>query len=148
ASHPFPTRVQLVLPLGELRREPDVLAVASNGQRKLVFVHNRLDRLRGRIAENAGHARRRKRELGKALRIGRPWDDVDSFATELVDDRLNPRALEADASSNRINGIVARKSRDLGAPPDLAGAGADLDQVLLDLRDLQLEQRLHEQRIS
>ena len=84
-----PTRVKLDLPLRKLRREPHVLAVAADGQRELVFVHDRLNRFCRRIAEHASHASRSERELGEALRVSRPRHDVDSLAAELVDDGLD-----------------------------------------------------------
>ena len=42
---PLAARVEVDLPAGELRREAHVLAVAPDGQRELVLVHDRLDRL-------------------------------------------------------------------------------------------------------
>ena len=104
--------------------------------------------MRGRIAEHARDLGRRERQLGEALRIGRPRHDVDALAVQLVDDRLHARALEADARAHRIDRVVAREHGDLGAAADFAGGRADLDDVLLDLRDLELEQRLHEQRVA
>ena len=48
ALQPLAARVEIDLPLGQLRRQPHVLAVAADRQRKLVFVHDRLNRLRRR----------------------------------------------------------------------------------------------------
>ena len=94
------------------------------------------------------HPGRRQRQLGETLRIGGPGHDVDALATQLVDDRLHARALEADACADRIDRIVAGEDRDLGAAADFAGGGADLDDALLDLGDLELEQRLHEEAVA
>ena len=94
------------------------------------------------------HPRRRERQPGEPLRIGRPRHDVDALAAQLVHDRLHARALEADARADRIDGVVARDHGDLGAAADFARDGADLDDLLLDLGHLELEQRLDEQRIA
>src|ERR1700693_3604272 len=112
ALHPLTTRVELDLPLGQLGREAHILAIAADRQRELVLVHNRLNGFCRRIAEHPGHSRGSERQLGEALRIGGPRDDVDSLTTELVDDSLNSRTLEADASSHRIDRVVARKYGD------------------------------------
>src|SRR5262249_25673954 len=146
--HPLPTRVEIDLPSGQLRRKTDVLSVATDRERQLIFVDDCLNRLGARIAEDARDLGRRERELREALRIGRPWDDVDALAIQLVDDRLHARALQADARAHGIDGIVAREDRDLRPASDLTRRRANLDDVLLNLRDLELEKRLHEQRIA
>ena len=101
-----------------------------------------------RVREDARHARRREGELREALGIGRPGHDVDPLAIELVDHGLHARTLEAHAGAHRVDGVVARQDRDLRAAADLAGGGADLDDALLDLGHLELEERLHEQRVA
>ena len=100
------------------------------------------------IAEDARDLRRRERELGEALRIGRPRHDVDALAVQLVDDRLHARPLESDAGADRIDRVVAREHGDLRAAADFAGGRADLDDVLLNLGDLELEERLDEERVA
>src|SRR3954467_2753647 len=42
---PFATGVQIDLPAGKLRSQPNVLTVTADGQRQLVFIHHRLNRL-------------------------------------------------------------------------------------------------------
>src|SRR5690606_33844482 len=94
---------------------------------------------------NAGRCERKPRE---PLRVGRPRYDVDALAAQLVDDRLHARALEADARTDRIDRVIARDDGHLRAAADFAGYGPDLDDLLLDFRHLELEQRLDEQRIA
>src|SRR5438034_36337 len=146
ALEPLAARVQVDLPAGELGREPHVLAVPADGQRQLVLVHDRLDRLGFGIREHARHARRRERQLREALGVGRPGDDVDALAAQLVHHGLHARALEPDAGAHRVDRVVPRRDGDLGAAPRLARRRADLDDLLLNLRHLELEQRLDEQR--
>src|SRR5258705_204984 len=87
--------------------QPPVLAVAAGRQRQVVLVHDRLNRFRLGIGEDAGDAGRRQRQLGEPLRVGRPRDDVDALAVELVDDSLDARALQSHARADRIDAVVA-----------------------------------------
>src|SRR5262249_44601269 len=73
---------------------------------------------------------------------------VGARAVDLVHARLYARAFEADARAHRIDGVVARDHRDLGAAPRLARRGPDLHDLLLDLGHFDSEQRLHEQRVG
>src|SRR2546430_8327197 len=134
ALQPLAARIQVDLPAGELGREPYVLAVPTDGERQLVLVHNRLDRLGLGIREHAGHARRRERQLREALGVGRPRDDVDALAAQLVHYGLHARAFEPHAGAHRIDRIVTGRDGDFGAAPRLARRGADLDGLLLNLR--------------
>src|ERR1035437_5462426 len=92
ALEPFTARVEVDLPLGQLRREAHVLPVSADRERELVLVHDRLDGLGGRIAEHARDLRRRERELGEALRIRRPRNDIDALAAEVLHEGLHRRA--------------------------------------------------------
>ena len=76
-----------------------VLAAAADGERELVVRHHNLD-ARGILVEHHLH------DLGGLQRIddegrgvGRPGDDVDLLALELVHDRLDARAAHADAGA-------------------------------------------------
>src|SRR3989449_11209643 len=55
---------------------------------------------------------------------------------------------EPDARAHRVDRIVARRDGDLGTAARLPRGGADLDDLLLDLRHLELEQGLDEQRVG
>src|SRR5436309_3485659 len=150
ARTPAPSgpRIQVDLPGGGLGGEPYVVAVRTDGELQLVLVHNRLDRLGLGIREHAGHARRRERQLREALGVGRPRDDVDALAAQLVHYGLHARAFEPHAGAHRIDRIVTGRDGDFGAAPRLARRGADLDDLLLNLRHFELEQGLDEQRVG
>src|ERR1041385_3848886 len=148
ALQPLAARVEIDLPAGELGGEPHVLAVATDRERQLVFVHDRLNRLRFGVGEHARHARRRERQLREALGVGRPGHDVDALAVQLVHDSLHARALQPDARADGIDAVITRPHRDLGAAARFARRRADFDDLLLDLGDLELEERFHEQRVS
>src|SRR6266516_912011 len=82
------------------------------------------------------------------LRVWGPRHDVDALAVQLVHDRLHARAFEAHARAHRVDGVVPGRDGDLGPAPRLAGGGADFHDALLDLRHLELEERLHKQRVG
>src|SRR5262249_53082214 len=69
-----------------------------------------------------------------------PADDVDAFATQLIDDVLDATAADADAGADAIHLHVDARDRDLAAVASLARQRLDLDGPVLDLGDLLLEQ--------
>jgi hypothetical protein len=69
-----------------------------------------------------------------------------ALAGELVGHRGHARAAHPDAGALRIEPRVVRLDGDLGADARVARRGLDLDQPLLDLRDLELEQTHQELR--
>src|SRR4029079_9567388 len=71
-------------------------------------------------------------------------DDVDLLAAQLLHDRLHARSLHADAGADRIDVAIARADRDLRARPRLARRRLDAHDLLVDLRDLHLEQLLEQ----
>ena len=104
--------------------------------------------LRLGIAEHARHLAGASASLREALRIGRPRHDVDALAAQLVHDGLHARALEpthaptGSIESSRENTAI------LVRLPTSRAAARISTMLLLDLRHLELEQRLHEQRIG
>src|SRR5207249_8544732 len=68
-----------------------------------LFPYTTLFRSRLGIGEDSRDPRRCERQLGKPLRVGRPRDDVDALAVELVHDGLDARALQSDRKSTRLN---------------------------------------------
>ena len=93
------------IPAGQLRGEPHVLSAPPDRERQLVVGigdHN-LDPLPIFVDHDFRDLRRRQRVDDERSDIGRPRDDVDLFALQLVDDRLNARPAHSDASPNRID---------------------------------------------
>src|ERR1700761_8641282 len=70
--------------------------------------------------------------------------DVDLLAAQLLHDGLHAAALHADARADRIDVAIARRHGDLRARARLAGRALDADDLLVDLRDLLLEQLLEQ----
>ena len=80
-------------------------------------------------------------------RILRPFDDVDLLAAQLADDRLDARALHADAGADRVDVALARVDRHLGAIARLAHRAANHHGAVVDLRHFLLEQLDQQRRI-
>src|SRR4029079_6306869 len=78
----------------------------------------------------------------------RPRDDVDLFALQLADDRLDAAAAHADAGADRVDAAVARDDRDLGAAAGIARHRLDLDDSVVNLRHFLREQFGHELRMG
>ena len=77
----------------------------------------------------------------------RPGDDIDLFALQFADDRLNAAAAHADAGADRVDAAVARDDGDLGAAAGIARHRLDLDDAVIDLRHFLREQFSHELRM-
>src|SRR4030095_6612503 len=73
-------------------------------------------------------------------RILRPLDDVDLFAAQLADDRLDARALHADARAHRIHVALTRVDGDLRAIARFAYSAADYHGAVVDLGHLLCEE--------
>src|SRR3546814_4817858 len=71
-------------------------------------------------------------------------DDVDLFALQLADHRLDPAAAHADAGADRIDAAVVGDDGDLGPAAGIARHRLDLDDAVVDLRHFLAEQLGHE----
>src|SRR6202040_922481 len=100
------------------------------------------------VHHHFGDLGRGERNDHESRRIGRPRDDVDLFALQLADDRLDPAAAHPDAGADRIDAAVARNDRNLGAAAGVAGHCLDLDYPVVNLRDFLREQLCHELRVG
>ena len=70
ALQPLAAGVEVDLPPGQLGGEPHVLAVAADGEGKLVLVHDGLDRLCLGHREHLGDAGRGQSQAREPLRVG------------------------------------------------------------------------------
>src|SRR6185295_1553827 len=75
--------------------------------------------------------------------VGRPRDDVDLLALQLLHHGLHAAAAHADAGADRIDGAVVAQHGDLGAAAGIARHGLDLDDVVVDFRHFLHEQLGH-----
>src|SRR5690606_34614638 len=141
ALQPLAAAVQVDLPADELAGEAHVLAVAADGQRQLVLVHDGRDDAARGVADDLGDLGRRECATREDRRVRVPRHDVDALAAQLADDGLHARALEAHARAHRVDRVVARRHGNLRAAADLARDALDLDDALVRLRHLELEER-------
>src|SRR3546814_7026443 len=71
-------------------------------------------------------------------------NDVDLFALQFLNHRLNAATLHADAGTDRVDRTVAADHADLRARTGVAGSGLDLDNAIVAFRHFLREQLLHE----
>ena len=135
------------LPLTELRGQTHVLAALADGERLLIILD--VDR-RAAILEIEVY----RRDLGRLQRVHDqdldrlvPAYDVDLLAEELVDDVLDARAAYTDTGSDTVDVVVVRGHRDFRAVAGLTGDLFDLDDLVGDLRHLELEERSDDHRV-
>ena len=76
-------------------------------------------------------------EIGWILR---PFDDIYLFSSKFVHNGPNPRSLRPNAGPLGVDVLVTGGHCDLGTVPRLSGNLANLDDLISDLRNLELEQ--------
>src|SRR5664279_15611 len=136
--------VNIDAPARELRREPDVLALLADRERELVVGDDQLHAMAFGVDDDALDLGRCDRVADEARRVVIVRDDVDLLAAQLLHDGLDAAALHADARADRIDIAIARRHGDLRARTGLASRALDADDLLVDLRDLLLEQLLEQ----
>ena len=102
--------------------EADVLALAADGERELLVGDDELHAPVRLVDDDLVDLGRLDRGADEARRIAVPRDDVDLLAAQLLHDRLDARALHADARADRIDVRVAAHDGDLRARARLTGA--------------------------
>ena len=132
------------IPTGQLRGEADVLAAPADGQRQLLVGNHHLDPALLFVEHHLGDLGRCQGVDHEGCRFRRPGDDVDLFALQLRDHGLHAAAAHADAGPDRIDRVVVADHCDLGAAARVAGDRLDLDDTVVDLRNLLREELLHE----
>src|SRR5262249_44436156 len=120
------------VPTGQLRGQPDVLAAPADRKRQLVVGvgHHDLDPFAVLVDHDLGDLGRCQRVDDKGRDVGRPGNDVDLLALQLVDDGLHAGTAHADAGADRIDRGIARDHADLGAGTGIAGYRLDLDDAV------------------
>jgi hypothetical protein len=91
------------LPVGELRREADVLPLAADGEGELLVGDDELHGVVGVVDDDARDLRRRDGVAHEAGRVAVVGDDVDALAAQLLHDGLDARALDAHAGAHRVD---------------------------------------------
>src|SRR5208282_3363220 len=135
------------LPSEKLRCKPNVLALFADGERQLRIVDDDFELLVSQVGDgDTADLRRLQSLFGKGGDLLAEFNDVDLFATQFADDRLDTHALHADAGANRIHILIAALHGDLGALAGFARDGANHHGVVVDLRNFRLEQVRHQLR--
>src|SRR6185312_13119108 len=133
------------LPAQKLGRQPHVLALLADGERELGVVHNDLKLLFGEVGDaDAAYLGRLQSLFGKGRDFLAELDDVDLLAAQLANDRLHAHTLHTYACAHRVHILVAGHDGDLGTLASFAGNGTDGYGTVVNLRNLALEQVLHQ----
>ena len=132
------------MPAGEAGGQAGVLALLADGQGELVVGDDHGCVVGLLVDEHAADLGRRKRVGHVDGGVLVPLDDVDALAAELGDHGADTGALGADACAHRVEVGLTGVDGDLGAGACLAGDGLDLDDAVVDFRDLDLEQATDE----
>ena len=131
-------------PTRQLGCEPHVLSSAADRFRQLIVGHDEFHAVRVLIDEYSADIGGGDRVDNEARWIGMEWDDVDGFAAKFLNDCLDPRTLQSDTGSNRVDVAVHAGDGNLCAVSRFACACLDADNSLVDLGNLKFEQ-LHQQ---
>src|SRR5215217_6303678 len=128
------------LPVRQLHGEAGVLALAADGQRKLVVGYDYLRLLLVLVQVDLAHARGAQGLRYKARRLGVPLDDVYLLVPELGDNGPHTAPARPHAGPDGIHPGFLGPHGHLRAQPGLAGDGPYLDEAVVDLGHLQLEE--------
>ena len=99
------------------------------------------------VEHHLHHFGRLQRVDDEGRRVGRPRDDVDLLALQLVDHRLHARAAHADAGADRIDRGIVGDDGDLGARAGVARDRLHFDDAVVDFRHFLREQLGGELRV-
>ena len=89
---------------------------------------------------------RLERVGNQVLRISVPTNNINLLAAQLLLDRANPATANTDTCPHTVDLLVFATDRHLAAVPRLTRHRVDLDDTLGNLRNLLLEQTLHQLR--
>ena len=128
------------IPPGQARPQPDILASLADRQRQLVFVDQNRCPAQLEAQERFFHLRRLQRVSDEHLGGFVPANDVDLLAAQFVHDVTDTAAANPDASTHRVDLGVYRGDGDLGPIASLPGQRPNLNDPLANFGNLQLEQ--------
>ena len=135
-------------PAGELGGELHVLAAPPDRKAELIVGHDDLGLVLLLVHQHLADLGGSQRIDDEVRGVGRPRDDVDLLALQLLHHRLDAAAAHADAGADRVDRAVVGEHGDLGAAARVASDGLDLDDVVVDLRHFLGEQLGHELRMA
>ena len=125
-------------------RQSDILTPAPNRQRKLILAHKHDRPAQQRAQHHLVDLGRLKRVGDQYLQRLIPAHDVNTLATQLIHDILDSRTPYAHAGTHRVDLRINRSHRDLRPVACLPRQGPDLNNLVLNLRNLELEKPANE----
>ena len=136
------------VPAGQLRGEAHILSTPPDGEAQLLIRHHHIDALHVFIKHHFGNFRRSQRIDDERSRVGRPRNNIDLFALQLIDHGLNPTAAHANTRADRINSRIIRNHADFGPAARVARDGTHFDDAVINFRHFLHEQFRHKGRVS
>ena len=130
-------------PARELRSEAHVLSTTSDRLRKLVVRNDQLHAVCELVDVHPADLRWRDGVDNETGGVGMERNNVDRFAAEFLDNRLDPGALQADTCADRIDIPIHRGNGNLRAVTRLTSTRLDAHDPFVNLWYFELEQ-LHQ----
>ena len=127
-------------PAGKPGGEPGVLSVPANGQGHLGFGDDYISGVFVGVKLNIADVGGAEGSGNQHLGVGVPFNDVDFFALQFVDDALDAIAAQSDAGTYRVNALLVGSDGDFAADAGVAGDGADFDGAVADFGDFEFHQ--------
>ncbi len=140
-------RQNVNVPTRQPRRQTNVLTTLADRQAQLILANHHRPPTKLKAQADLRHFRRLQRVLDQNLAALVPPDNVDLLTVQFVHDVLDPAPANANARPHRVNLRIHRRHRHLRPVPRLARHRLDLDDVLRNLRNLNLKQTLDEVRV-
>src|SRR5579875_2878103 len=122
------------IPVRELACQAHVLAAPADGEAQLIIRHHHFGAFGVLIDHHFGYLGRSKRVDDKGCRLGRPGNDVDFLALELLHHSLHARAFHAHAGAHRIDRRIAAIDGHFGTRAGIPRDSLDFDDAVVNLR--------------
>src|SRR5258708_718040 len=135
-------------PARQPRRQPGVLAILADRQGEVRRRHHHGNGAGLDIDVDRVDLGRSKRVCNQLVGLIRPLHDVHPLARQLLADGMVAGPLGADARPHRVETVLGRLDRDLGAQPGFAGQALDHHRAAEDLGDLELKQAFYQAAIG
>src|SRR5690242_4647011 len=142
----FGKRLDVNAPTRQFRGETGILSIASDRKTELILIdHHGRGTIAFRFRKiNATYSRRANRfgNINNGVLI--PLNNVNFFVVQFLDNRLNTDALDSYTCANRINTRLGSHDGNFGAGTRLACNCTDLNDTMINFRDLVLKQASQE----
>ena len=130
-----------------MRGQAHILPTPANSETELIVGNDDLNFVFVLIQNNFGNLGRRQAVDNEGRRVIGPLDDIDFFALQFTDDRLDARTAHTDTRPNRIDARIMRQHGDLGARTWVAGNRLDLNNAIVNFWHFLGKQHPHKLRM-